>query len=263
VFPNQPEPGHEGERETNKGLLIWSGESPGLARLGDALHIAAGEKSNLILPHRNGYYGEVDICIAFPHEGMVNEKLRETVNGIAHAVRALICIYGNDFLSQTAPFSMGTRSEDGTGGTIETAFIAAAHDRLNLSENDVKKILLPAATMLPHCDRHQKLITALEIYASHIGEPQIRVRFLLLIIAIETLTESRKHNAAQELLDKWIEDINYSMEKYSNSEDAQASLLSLKNELFTRCRRRSKFEPPCRPNIEPGVEADFERVGCG
>ena len=29
------------------------------------------------------------------------------------------------------------------------------------------------------------------------------------------------------------------------------------------CRRRSKFEPPCRPNIEPGVEADFERVGCG
>jgi hypothetical protein len=29
------------------------------------------------------------------------------------------------------------------------------------------------------------------------------------------------------------------------------------------CRRRTKFEPPCRPNIEPGVEADFERVGCG
>jgi hypothetical protein len=30
-----------------------------------------------------------------------------------------------------------------------------------------------------------------------------------------------------------------------------------------RCRRRSKSEPPRRPNIEPGVEADFERVGCG
>ena len=29
------------------------------------------------------------------------------------------------------------------------------------------------------------------------------------------------------------------------------------------CRRRSKFEPPFRPNIEPGVEADFEMVGCG
>ena len=29
------------------------------------------------------------------------------------------------------------------------------------------------------------------------------------------------------------------------------------------CRRRSKSEPPCRPNIEPGVEADFEIVGCG
>jgi len=31
----------------------------------------------------------------------------------------------------------------------------------------------------------------------------------------------------------------------------------------TTCRRRSKFEPLCRLNIEPGVEADFCGVGCG
>ncbi len=29
------------------------------------------------------------------------------------------------------------------------------------------------------------------------------------------------------------------------------------------CRRRFKFEPPCRPKFEPGVEADFENVSCG
>ncbi len=29
------------------------------------------------------------------------------------------------------------------------------------------------------------------------------------------------------------------------------------------CRRRSKSEPPRRPTIEPGVEADVEMVGCG
>jgi macrodomain Ter protein organizer (MatP/YcbG family) len=29
-----------------------------------------------------------------------------------------------------------------------------------------------------------------------------------------------------------------------------------------RCPRRSKFEPPCRPNIEPGLEADVSMVGC-
>ncbi len=29
------------------------------------------------------------------------------------------------------------------------------------------------------------------------------------------------------------------------------------------CRRRSKFEPPCRPNIEPVINADRVRVGCG
>ena len=29
------------------------------------------------------------------------------------------------------------------------------------------------------------------------------------------------------------------------------------------CRRRSKSEPPCRPTIEPGVEAGLELTGCG
>jgi hypothetical protein len=28
------------------------------------------------------------------------------------------------------------------------------------------------------------------------------------------------------------------------------------------CPRRSKFEPPCRPKFEPGLEADFLMVGC-
>ena len=31
----------------------------------------------------------------------------------------------------------------------------------------------------------------------------------------------------------------------------------------TTCPRRSKSEPPGRLNIEPGVEADYLRVGCG
>ena len=29
------------------------------------------------------------------------------------------------------------------------------------------------------------------------------------------------------------------------------------------CPRRSKFEPPCRPNSEPVINADRMRVGCG
>ncbi len=33
--------------------------------------------------------------------------------------------------------------------------------------------------------------------------------------------------------------------------------------VYPACRRRFKSEPPCRLNIEPGVEADFETVGCG
>jgi hypothetical protein len=30
-----------------------------------------------------------------------------------------------------------------------------------------------------------------------------------------------------------------------------------------RCPRRAKFEPPCRPNSEPVINADRVRVGCG
>ena len=33
--------------------------------------------------------------------------------------------------------------------------------------------------------------------------------------------------------------------------------------LLMRCRRRSKFEPPCRANSEPGLMADRVMVGCG
>ena len=29
------------------------------------------------------------------------------------------------------------------------------------------------------------------------------------------------------------------------------------------CRRRSKSEPPCRSNIEPGAQASFLIAGCG
>jgi acetyl esterase/lipase len=35
------------------------------------------------------------------------------------------------------------------------------------------------------------------------------------------------------------------------------------SEMLLDCRRRFNFEPPCRLNIEPGVEADVEMVGCG
>ena len=34
-------------------------------------------------------------------------------------------------------------------------------------------------------------------------------------------------------------------------------------EQMCKCRRRSKSEPPCRPNIEPGVGAGLQRAGGG
>jgi hypothetical protein len=41
------------------------------------------------------------------------------------------------------------------------------------------------------------------------------------------------------------------------------TLLNVHAFTIAHCRRRFKSEPPRRPNIEPGVEADFGIVGCG
>ena len=32
---------------------------------------------------------------------------------------------------------------------------------------------------------------------------------------------------------------------------------------LAQCRRRSKSDPPCRSNIDPGMDADSLMVGCG
>jgi DNA repair exonuclease SbcCD ATPase subunit len=43
----------------------------------------------------------------------------------------------------------------------------------------------------------------------------------------------------------------------------EADLGALGTARVEDCRRRFKSEPPRRPNVEPGVEADVEMVGCG
>ncbi len=41
------------------------------------------------------------------------------------------------------------------------------------------------------------------------------------------------------------------------------SLRGSTSQRASACRRRSKSEPPCRPNIEPGVGAGLQRAGGG
>ena len=52
-----------------------------------------------------------------------------------------------------------------------------------------------------------------------------------------------------------------------DSEKLMRYCVALANEgggyLVLGCRRRSKFEPPCRANSEPGLMADRVMVGCG
>jgi hypothetical protein len=60
--------------------------------------------------------------------------------------------------------------------------------------------------------------------------------------------------------------VTLSLNFYSiNGDGSLGGLLGSRTQTFQSpaCRRRSKSEPPRRLNIEPGVEADFDRVGCG
>ncbi len=45
--------------------------------------------------------------------------------------------------------------------------------------------------------------------------------------------------------------------------DRRLPVIDISSAEALKCRRRSKSEPPCRPNIEPGVGAGLQRAGGG
>ncbi|MEZ5584902.1 MAG: HEPN domain-containing protein, partial [Candidatus Competibacteraceae bacterium] len=102
-----------------------------------------------------------------------------------------------------------------------------------------KETLSPALTGISKIFRdsqnRERFQIALELYAAHFTEQQVRVRFLILVMAIESLAIStNKHPVAIELLDRWKDELKSEKEKFERSSEAWQSLEALCRELNFR-----------------------------
>jgi hypothetical protein len=83
-----------------------------------------------------------------------------------------------------------------------------------------------------------KFRTALELYAAHFDERQVRVRFLLLVIAMEALAvESPKDQPALGFVEHWIDELNEEKANHEKSSSEYRSLDSPCAQCFHQDRR--------------------------
>lgn len=219
---------------TSTGMLMWDGDTPGLHRIRDMVLKAPEDKIELVWQHRNAHRGELDICINFRYVGDMTPALHEALRSAANAVMSLINLRLHDFLVPAAPFQILKVFPNG-GSEIESTLIMAVRNRQILTQADLQETVAHVTNAVKQSVLGPKFVTALELYAAHFTEPQARVRFLLLVVAIESLsTGTMKHTAAIDLIGRWKIDLEGEMKRHVKSSEAWQSLDALRRELGFR-----------------------------
>jgi hypothetical protein len=219
---------------TSIGPLIWDGEMRGFHRVRDTILKAPEDEILLEWQHRNSHRGELDICIDFKYAGEIPTALVEALRATTSAVVSLVNLALHDFLVPAAPFQLRRVLPDG-GGQIEASLLLAVHNRRTLSQSDLQATVSHVTHALKSSVFGPKLVTALELYAAHFTEQQARVRFLLLVVAMESLSSpSEKHDAAIALLRRWEVELKEEMTIHTPSSEAWLSLDALRRELGFR-----------------------------
>lgn len=133
-----------------------------------------------------------------------------------------------------APFQLRKVLPPG-GGQLASTLLLAVHNRKTLAQPDVQSTLSRVASSLRSSKFGPKLVTALELYAAHFTESQARVRFLLLVVAMEALSRgSKRHDAAIQVLQRWEADLSKEIGNYAPPSEAWFSLDALRRELKFR-----------------------------
>jgi len=204
----------------------------GLHRVGDSFLKAPQDVFPLVPPVRHAMRGELDIILAFefdeePLPPALAERLRDT----AYEVMALLNVHLRDFLIPAMPFQIRKLTEDGHANVKFNRTIAV-QDRFDLDVDLLAHSLGDIASFLFGSINSDKFRTALELYAAHFNERQIRVRFLLLVIAMEALAdESPKDQPALGLVERWIAEVNEEKAGHDSSSSEYRSLDSLGGQL--------------------------------
>jgi hypothetical protein len=149
------------------------------------------------------------------------------------AFMSLLNLKLHDFLTPVAPLQI--RRQQGAKGEVESEVLVAGYSRKVLAEEALKPHVREIARSLFASPNSERLRTALELYGSHFHEREARVRFLLLVMAIESLaTPSAKHPVALHLIDQWQIQLKAEQAQHASSSPEFEALEALARELLFR-----------------------------
>lgn len=196
------------EEKTTRGPLLWDGKVQDLHTVRDVVLKAPEDVIPVTLEHRQANRGEVDVCIHFCLDTPITTGMVETVKAIVFSVMAMINLRLADHLVPILPFQVSLVTGKGQRQT-DTTVVLSVCNRKKLEHVDIRAALLDFGKLVSDEKKGERVLVALELYAAHFAEKQARVRFLLLVIALEAVAESRpKHEAALLLLDKWDHELD-------------------------------------------------------
>jgi hypothetical protein len=217
------------------GASLWDGDQPRFHRIWDALLLGVGDQAPLAQPEpRTARRGELDIQLIFDLDQEPPKPLVEALRAHAYEVLALINLGLVDFVVPTMQFQIckpvaPNQTEMAVSWTVEV------RHREALTEEVLGNWLIDMAHFLSSATYGEKYRVALELYAAHFSEKQVRVRFILLVIAMEALAESSpKHQVAIDLLTRWQQEIDTEIGKHDQASDEVQSLRALSRELDFR-----------------------------
>ena len=219
---------------TGLGPPLWDGETPGLHRLRDFI-LKAPEDSIPLSQHlRNAGRGELDIRLSFKLDRDPPDPLVDALRSNAYQILALMNLELDDFVRPTMPFQL-RQVLPNNQQSLKFTLQVGVESRKSLSSKQMSDALLGVAHFLTdpkHRDKHR---VALELYAAHFAEQQARVRFILLVIAMEALAESSpKHQVALDLLGRWQDELTQEKLRYDSYSEEFYSLNALSRELDFR-----------------------------
>ncbi|MDY0744792.1 HEPN domain-containing protein [Paucibacter sp. R3-3] len=234
-YEQRPIPHYFDDKETKAGGLLWDGRTPGHLNLRDAILKCPEDRIELSFQHRYARHGEVDVCLNFKCQGDPSPETVDSLRATTHAVISLINLSLHEYLVPAAPFQLLKVEPDGKSSLSSSIQIQVTRPRREYPEQELQAAVSSIAHALRSSRFGPKLVTALELYAAHFSEAQARVRFLLLVVAIESLcTPTRKHEVSVDLLTRWQAELGAEMEALERSTEEWLSLDALKRELGFR-----------------------------
>lgn len=224
--------------DTKTGLKIWSGEVIGPRSIWDGILAPPEDKFEVTLTHRQSHRGEIDISMNFLFDvedlDDLPVELVEAIHSSSYSIMSLLNIRLNDFLTPAAPVQI---LQVLPGGQKQYSPVVRVHCKewAALNSADTQEQLDTVAALLSNSKFGDKFRIALELYAAHYNEQHVRVRFLLLVIAMEALAPStEKHQVVLDLLERWKQELKDAKSHLSSDSEEYQSFAALSRELSFR-----------------------------